>query len=589
MARLLTIGAILIVLTCALFWRVSGYEFVDWDDSDNITQNPLYRPLGTSHLSELWTVPYFAAYIPITRMLWAFLAGTSTSATRSMIADFDPSVYHMANLVVHVLNVLLVFAVIRLLLTAARVDKGRRLDIAAAFGAAIFAVHPLQVEPVAWVTGMKDVLCAAFSLLCLWFYLLQRDRTGAKSTGLLVLSTIAYLLALLSKSSAATLPVIIVAIEAALWSRTDDRKLISPKLGGMIGLWLVAGVIIAIKTQQAEAVTGIQVPRVPIWQRPFVMGDTLTFYLTKTILPLHLGPDYGRTPGWLMQHASAYAMILVPIVFAVLCAITRVHAKWPLVAFGIWFISILPVSGLAPFDFQVFSTTADRYMYFAMLGIVLAVAGGLTTISLRTATTVGTLVVAALVALSWRQIPVWSNSKSLFTQGVIVNPRSSASYMCLGHVLQAAGNLDGAIDDYRNAVSCNPDYGPAHGALGAALGQKWSASGTPAMGSPLLAEAQSELEQSVALNKNFAEGHSNLGNIYFSQSRYADALEQFQASLKIAPDDPNVSYLTGISLLKLNKIDQGKKYILQSAHDGYDPAIQFLKGSLSPQPGSPKS
>src|SRR3569833_607031 len=180
--RIYGIGAALVVLVWVVFGEALRFHFVDWDDNENITNNPLYTPLATSQIGKLWTVPYYAAYIPITRILWAYLAGTKAGQDGSTVADFDPHVYHAANLVVHSMNAVLVFLIVRFLLSTTIKNARTSIDFAAGFGAAIFALYPLQVEPVAWVTGMKDVLCGFFTLLAFYLYLLHRDKSGSMWT-----------------------------------------------------------------------------------------------------------------------------------------------------------------------------------------------------------------------------------------------------------------------------------------------------------------------------------------------------------------------------------------------------------------------
>lgn len=595
------IGIALVALSLGVFWRASNFDFVDWDDNENVTENIFYSPTATSHLGKLWTVPYYSAYIPITRMLWAFLAGTQDGPNSTTIAHFDPHVYHSANIVLHTFNALLVFLVIRLLLTQAKTkidpanarvrqpDSLARLDWSAAVGAAIFAAHPLQVEPVAWVTGLKDVLCGFFSLLALYFYLLHRDpESGGGSGWLLGASTVAYILALLSKSSAVSLPVIALLIDVVLKpdnvddAPTDVAKttiLGIPKyrLAVLVG-WLLAAIPVILLTKQAENIAGIRIPITALWQRPFVMGDTLTFYLWKSLVPWMLGPDYGRTPMWLLRHGWAYAMIVIPIAIGAIASVQRRRVPWAVIAFGIFVVSLLPVSGIVPFDFQAFSSVADRYMYFAMVGIALAAAGALASVPLRAAIPVGVLLVSILAILSFRQLPVWTNTKDLFTQGLRVNPRSSVSYLSLGRIKQTAGDFDGAIADYRIAIRYNPMSEQAHNNLGESLGQKWTNGSRTPSTMPLLTEAQSELERAISLRDNLPEGHANLGNVYFGEGRYADSLAQFQDALKYDPGDMHDTYMCGMAYEHLGNFEQGRAYLQQSAEQGYQPAVDALAG-----------
>ena len=335
------------------------------------------------------------------------------------------------------------------------------------------------------------------------------------------------------------------------------------------------------------------------------MGDTLSFYLWKTLLPIKLGPDYGRTPVWLMTHGWAYAMIVIPMaVMGVALAfrkrgpltpnnggtdgplapnnrgtglIGRSH-PWVAAALVIWLLPILPVSGMTPFDFQFYSTVADRYVYFAMLGIALAGAGVVASMPARTSIGVGVVVIGAFAVLSFQQLPVWANTRSLFTQGLLVNPRSAVSHLSIGHEIESGGDLDAAIDEYRKAVLYSPLSEQAHNNLGEALGKKWSTGSQPDVKSPILAEAKSELERAVQLRDNFPDGHANLGNVYYSLHRYADALAQFQAALRFNPDNPQYAYMAGMMYQQLGNIDQSRAYLQKAADHGFEPAERALKG-----------
>jgi hypothetical protein len=454
------------------------------------------------------------------------------------------------------------------------------IDWASAVGAAVFAVHPLQVEPVSWVTGMKDVLCGFFSVLALYLYLLARMRETVDTTSkwLLAAASAAFVLAILSKSSAVMLPFIALLLDWTIRPSGAAEDGAKGRLAILVA-WLIAAVPVVLATKHAEDIAGVRIPLVPMWQRPFVMGDTLAFYLGKTVAPIRLGPDYSRTPVWLMHHSWAYAMIAIPLALFVVTWALRGRAPWALAAFGLFVLALLPVTGITLFDFQFFSTVADRYMYFAMLGIALAVAGVIASMPPKGAAVVGVVVVGCLAVLSIRQVPVWANTKTLFTQGLRVNPNSSVSYLTLGHEKETAKDLDGAIAYYRKAALLNPGSERAQNNLGQALGHKWSMmSSHDASTMPLLTEAQQHLEESVRLRSNFPDSHANLGNVYYAEHRYADALTQYQQALRYDPDNDQYNYMAGMMCAQLGNVDQSRTYLQKAADHGFVPAVNALKG-----------
>src|SRR5262249_8411621 len=170
--------AFLIVVTLAVFWQVHSHEFVLWDDGLHVYENPYLQALTSDNILVFWREPYAELYIPLTYTLWALTAavarGISDSPTAG--APFATQFFHMLNLLVHLLSVLVVWRILRLLLdrTVPRPATGpplTRMEWAAGGGALLFAIHPIQVEAVAWVTGFKDVLCGFLVYVAIWQYL----------------------------------------------------------------------------------------------------------------------------------------------------------------------------------------------------------------------------------------------------------------------------------------------------------------------------------------------------------------------------------------------------------------------------------
>ena len=170
----------LVVLTAATLGRLCFAEFVTWDDELTIFNNPHLNPPG-EEIGWFWRNPWMELYVPVTYTVWGGLARLARLQTPDLSgATLNPWVFHTANVGVHLLSVLVVFAILRLLLR--KVVAGKRAEWAAFAGAALFAIHPLQVETVAWASGMKDLLCGLFSLLAVWFYL-QRAARRPKARG----------------------------------------------------------------------------------------------------------------------------------------------------------------------------------------------------------------------------------------------------------------------------------------------------------------------------------------------------------------------------------------------------------------------
>src|SRR5215831_8572552 len=172
-------GATLLILaTLAVFWQVQGHAFVLWDDGLHVYDNPYLQALTLDNIKAFWRAPYAELYMPLTYTLWALTAAVARGVSPSPPGDapFTPHFFHMLNLLVHLLSVLVVWRLVRLLLarTLSRTATSpplTRVAWAAGGGALLFAVHPIQVEAVAWVTGFKDVLCGCLSCVAVWQYL----------------------------------------------------------------------------------------------------------------------------------------------------------------------------------------------------------------------------------------------------------------------------------------------------------------------------------------------------------------------------------------------------------------------------------
>ena len=176
-----TVATLLILVTLAVFWQVHSHEFVLWDDGLHVYENPYLQALTFDNIRVFWREPYAELYIPLTYTLWALTAAVARGIGASPTGGvpFAPQFFHTLNLLVHLLSVLVVWRILRLLL--GRVMEERqptatsplltRVEWAAGGGALLFAIHPVQVEAVAWVTGFKDVLCGFLVYVALWQYL----------------------------------------------------------------------------------------------------------------------------------------------------------------------------------------------------------------------------------------------------------------------------------------------------------------------------------------------------------------------------------------------------------------------------------
>jgi len=554
-------ATLLVLVTLAIFWQVHGYEFVLWDDGLHVFENPYLQSLTFNNILAFWREPYAELYIPLTYTLWALTAAVSRGVTANPTggAPLAPQFFHTLNLLVHLLSVVVVWRIVRLLLSRVIPEAPRtalspsltRVEWAACGGALLFAVHPLQVEAVAWATGFKDVLCGFLSYVAVWQYLVYArgdvDATASgkptrgkapRSLGHYWLATGVFVLALLAKPTAVVVPVVAWVLEVWGWPQTwRNRK------SGLLA-WLVLAVLWGLFTSRVQPpASGAFLP--PLWARPLIAGDTVSFYLYKLGVPVWLGPDYGRSPEWLLAQSWWWLTGLVPWGLTGWLWYKRTWVPWLAAAAGVLVAGLLPVLGLVPFAFQAYSTVADRYMYIAMLGPALALAWGLAQVRRRWLAVGGVVVLGALGIGSMWQTRYWHDTVSLFEHALTVNPRSSVAHNTLGMVLAAQNRLAEATRYYTEALRLWPRNTQAHNNLGNALSRQGKTQ-----------EAIEQYTEALRLKPNSAQAHNALGAVLADQGHFAEAISHYAEALRLEPAYLQAHYNLGNALSRQGKMPE---------------------------------
>ena len=560
--------ALILVATVALvFSEVRRMDFVDWDDNINVYANPRLNPITGQSWAKAWTEPYYALYIPVTHTIWTAVALLARRPPDERGITLSPMPFHLANLTVHILNVLLVFAILRLLL---------RRDWPAFVGAGLFGLHPLQVEPVAWVTGMKDLAGALFALLALWQYLTgaaMHHRGTPGRPGLhMALAVAFFALAVLAKQTVVGLVVIAWALDHLVIGRSAAQAARS------LLVWLpvvIGGAVIA------KVFNGPDPEAVELWARPFVAGDRLAFYLARLVWPAGLCTSYLRKPALVLANWWGYVTWLAPA--ALTAALIAVRRRWPVLsASGLVFgVALLPVLGLVPFPDQ---DVTDRYMYLAMLGPALAVGWLLVRWESPRVNAAAVLLLAVMGFASSFQALHWYNTDSLFQRVLVVNPRSWVAHTSLANTLLNRGGADEAYQHLRQALRVKPDYADAWDAMGRylamtgrpeeavdayhrvlaihpdavathhALGMALEAAGRPE-------EARAELEEAIRLDPQAWYAYSDLGTLVAEQGDVEGSLAHFRECIRIKPDFAPAYLNLASSLMRLGREDEARQVI----------------------------
>lgn len=455
-------GAAVVLVVILVYAQTLRFPFFPfWDDDIHVHSNPHIANLSWSSIGALWSGPWQQLYIPLTYTVWAALALISRTVSGEPLAGgaLNAAWFHGANVLLHSLAAAMVFLLLRRVLEKfAPSSTPGRVAAAAALGAAFFALHPLQVEPVAWVSGLRDVLggCLGIAALAVLF---ARDEPGVArclAAGLLFLASLA------AKPAGVALPLIaaILAIQPFRW---PVRRMFL-----VLGPWLLAAAGWVVLTSNAQSAADLARGLVPAWMRPFVAGDALAFYLGKAFWPAWLSADYGRSPDRILATGAIWWTWLGPA--ALVAALTIFRPLRPyLVPAAVFGAALLPTLGLVPFNFQVVSTVADRYAYVALLGPAMALGLVLVRGVSWRPVAAASAVVAALAALTLLRLPLWSEDLRLFAATVEVNPRSWKALHNYASALDDRGRTAEALPLMREVVARRPDGSEGHNDLAVML------------------------------------------------------------------------------------------------------------------------
>lgn len=448
---------LLAAATIVAFGRVVTHEFTIWDDPHTIAQNPSFRPPTVAGVLDYWRLfepptaetgqvvhHAYGLWVPLTYTVWGALAAIAQVRDPSAAGgvELNPYVFHAANVALHAGSALLAFHLLRRL-----TGNDER---AAVVGAALFALHPVQVEAVAWASGTKDVLAGMLGLAALLLYVRHADARPTRRRRLdWWLATLCFAAALLAKPSAVSVPLLAAAIDLLLLRRPWRATALA------VTPWLAIAAVAAVIAKLAQPGTGLT--NTDLWLRPLVAADAVAFYLGKVVFPAGLTVDYGRTPAAVVASGAVWWTWLIPAAAAIAAAAAWQFrgVRMPGAALAVFVLAPLPVLGFTPFLFQFYSTTADHYLYVAMLGPGILAAwlvrnGG------RGLLFTAAVFIAILAGMTVRQGGFWRDSEALFTRAVQVNPNSFAGHNNLGTLASMQGRVEDAERRFRRAVELQP-------------------------------------------------------------------------------------------------------------------------------------
>lgn len=509
---LLTLAAVL-----AVFAPVVRHEFAGFDDSKCLYWNQhLGQPLG-SNVAWYWSHSYMHLYTPVIFTVWNVLAAIGRCAPRGYIGiTLNPAVFHGASLIVHAVNALLVFALLRRLV---------KLDVAACLGALLFALHPLQVEAVAWASGLKDLLCTTFALLALWQYV---RVVGGAGRGAYILSLVSLVLALLCKPATVMVPVLAAVIDIGLLGSPTRRV-----AARVLPMLLIGGVVAVIgrAVQPPSQAALISLP----W-RPLIVADSLAFYLRKLVMPWGLAVAYGRNPSAGRASGELAWTWIIPAAVAAAVWFWRKGRPWLVVAALLFVLTPVPVLGWIRFDYQRLSTIADHYVYLAMIGPALLLA----VLAQRRATigvAIGLLV--ALAVGSAHQLGFWQTNVSVWERAVAIAPYCPEAHENLAFAYRESGpgHIDQQVSEFAAATQLKPDDIREHDLFSGAL---ITAGRTDEAIAEMLTVMRLQEQRDTPNAKLPPErlgAYLSLGDLLLAKNRPDEAAELFRKILRQLPGD----------------------------------------------------
>ena len=545
----------LVILTFLAYLPALRCGYV-WDDDFYVTKNPLLT--APDGLERIWFSAHNQSqYFPLVYTTLRF---------EHTLWGLHPVGYHFVNILFHALNALLVWVVLR------------RLALPGSWlAAAIWAVHPVNVESVAWITELKNTQSTLFYLLALLAWMKYADRETGRPWRFYGLALVLQALALFSKTTACTLP---AALLLVLWLRKEPigwRRLVQ------VAPFLALGVAMGLISVWWEAHLGNYGNELDYsfngLERLLIATHALWFYVTKLVWPAKLAFSY---PRWEIdvRDPRQYTWLIGCVAMALfLWWRRRVLGRAPVAAVVFFVAALSPLLGFIPLYTFRYTFVADHYQYVASIGLIAlfaaAVSSRVDTWQLGTTGRCALLasLLFALGALTWRQAHIYHDEESLWRDTIAKNPASwmahtdlagvllesgratealeeaeqtlrikpdcAEGHYNLGNVLVSVGKVDEGIGHYEQALRINPSIAAAHYRLGLALARE-----------DRMPEAIEHWEQALRINPDYADAHSKLGVALAEQGRMPEAMQHWEQAVRVNPDDADAHNRLGLALAK---------------------------------------
>ena len=555
--QILIVYAVLTVVTLAVFWQVNQFDFINFDDPIYVTENShIHSGITLDGFRWAFSTKYYGLWHPLIWISFMF---------DYQLHGLNAGGYHLTNLILHIMSALMLFWLFNRMTGAIW---------RSAFVAALFALHPLHVESVAWIAERKDVLSAFFWMLTLCLYVYYTEKPVIRRYLLVLLC---FACALMSKPMVITLPVVMILLDYWPLGRFQSKK-------GNLVLWQLKEKTLFFILSAALVIFTLYAPHSKSYVKDFPLGSRIAnvpvsfvTYLEKTFWPHDLAVFYpfsDQLPVWQVLGA---ALLILVISIAVIAAVKRL----PYLFVGwLWYtITLLPVIKIVQVGRD---SMADRYHYLPSIGITVMLAWGIPLfikseeIRKKILFPAGIIFLAIMAFLTWQQCGYWKNSVTLYSHTLQTTKDNALAHNNLGIALFAEGKVEEAIEHYNEAIRMTPDYIYFYNNRGAAyakLGQYQRAIENYNQAISLkpddagvyynkgivytdIGQYQLAIENfntAIHLKPNNADAYNNRGTIYSKLGQYQQAIESCNQAIRLKPNDANGYYNRGIAYGKLGQ------------------------------------
>jgi tetratricopeptide (TPR) repeat protein len=533
----------LIILILGVYWSVQNYEFINFDDYMYITKNSHVQAGFTlDEFRWAFSTKYFGLWNPLVWLSFMF---------DFQLFGFNAGGYHWTNVIIHLVNIILLFFLLRNLTGAVW---------RSAFVAALFAIHPINVESVAWISERKNVLSTLFWILTMLFYVWYVKKPNWKRY---LPVFIIFALGLMSKPMLVTLPFVLLLIDYWPLNRTAINtqnetniqttfKAGKEKLNFLIlekvPLCILSASSICIMYYLHQSTSASQFERsigIVFTQRIGNAIFSYMMYLKKLFWPtdLYIPYLYLNIPVW---QIFLSAIILIIITFFV----CKYFKKYPYLPVGwFWYLgTLVPVIGFIPIGEQ---TMADRYAYITFIGLFIMIAWGAEQISSKNTflkkpfICVSIVIIALLTVSTYNQIKLWSNTSTLFQSTIKKDPKNYVAYAIMGQEMFNNGENEKALYCYDRALKLNPRFYGAYineGLVLMTMGKRY--------------DALKFFEKAMRLDKFSADSYYDIGFLYMADNKLDESIPYFIKAIELKPDYKEVYNDLGVVLLKQGRIQE---------------------------------